>query len=67
MQCTKGKYMKKIKLTKDPLTNINLMVPMLNDRTREAVSYFIYGCCVGESISKEIKETGEKNIDTDKK
>lgn len=49
---------KSIKLTQDPLTNINLMVPMLNDRTREAVSYFIYGCCVGESISKI--ESGEK-------
>lgn len=46
------KKIKKIKLTTDPLTNINLMIPMLNDRTREAVSYFIYGCCVGESISK---------------
>lgn len=49
---------KSIKLTQDPLTNINLMVPMLNDRTREAVSYFIYGCCVGESISKI--ESGKK-------
>lgn len=47
---------KKIELTKDPLTNINLMVPMLNDRTREAVFYFIYGCCVGESISKSETE-----------
>lgn len=48
--------MKKIKLTQDPLTNINLMVPMLNDKTREAVSYFIYGCCVGESLSKEDRD-----------
>lgn len=53
------KDIKKIKLTKDPLTNINLMVPMLNDRAREAVFYFIYGCCVGESISKI--ESGEKD------
>lgn len=43
---------RRIELTEDPLTNINLMVPLLNDRAREAVSYFIYGCCVGESISK---------------
>lgn len=49
---------KKIELTADPLTNINLMIPMLNERTREAVAYFIYGCCVGESISKI--ELGEK-------
>lgn len=46
------KKIEKLELTNDPLTNINLMVPMLNDRAREAVSYFIYGCCVGESISK---------------
>lgn len=43
---------KNINFTQDSLTNINLMVPMLNDRAREAVFYFIYGCCVGESISK---------------
>lgn len=44
---------KNLELTKDPLTNISIMVPMLNDRAREAVSYFIYGCCVGESIAKD--------------
>lgn len=43
---------KKLKLTKDPLTNISIMVPMLNDQAREAVSYFIYGCCVGEAIAE---------------
>lgn len=43
---------KNIELTKDPLTNINIMVPMLNDRSREAVSYFMYGCYVGESLSQ---------------
>lgn len=47
------KNVEKLELTNDPLTNIILMVPMLNDRTREAVSYFIYGCCVGESITKD--------------
>lgn len=45
--------LKDLELTKDPLTNISIMVPMLNDRAREAVSYFMYGCCVGESIAKE--------------
>lgn len=44
---------KKLKLTKDPLTNINLMVPLLNDQARKAVSYFMYGCCVGESIATD--------------
>lgn len=45
--------LKELELTKDPLTNISIMVPLLNDRAREAVSYFMYGCCVGESIAKD--------------
>ena len=45
--------LKELELTKDPLTNIGIMVPLLNDRAREAVSYFMYGCCVGESSAKE--------------
>lgn len=44
--------LKELELTKDPLINISIMVPMLNDRAREAISYFIYGCCVGEAIAK---------------
>lgn len=44
---------KNIELTKDPLTNICLMVPMLNDQAREAVSYLMYGCFLGQSIAKE--------------
>lgn len=48
--------LKELELTKDPLTNISIMVPMLNDRAREAVSYFMYGCCVGESIAKDNKK-----------
>ncbi len=44
---------KKLELTEDPLTNICLMVPVLDNRACEAVSYFMYGCCVGESIAKD--------------
>lgn len=44
---------KNLELTKDPLTNIGLMLPMLNERSREAVSYLMYGCCLGESIAKD--------------
>ncbi len=44
---------KNLELTKDPLTNIGIMAPLLDERAREAVSYFIYGCCVGESIAKD--------------
>lgn len=44
---------KNLELTKDPLTNIGLMLPMLNERSREAVSYLMYGCCLVESIAKD--------------
>ena len=56
---------KNLELTKDPLTNIGIMVPMLNDRAREAVSYFMYGCCVGESIAKDgYRDKPERAIKT---
>lgn len=42
---------KNLELTKDPLTNIGIMIPMLNDRAREAMSYFMYGFCLGESVT----------------
>lgn len=42
-----------LELTKDPLTNISLMIPMLNERSREAISYLMYGCYLGESIAKD--------------
>ncbi len=44
---------KNIKLTKDHLKNIKIMIPLLNDRECEAVSYFMYGCCVGGAIEEE--------------
>ncbi|MCI9201481.1 MAG: hypothetical protein HFI03_14025 [Lachnospiraceae bacterium] len=44
---------KNLELTKDPLTNIGIMLPMLNERSREAVSYLMYGCYLGESIAKD--------------
>lgn len=44
---------KNLELTKDPLTNIGLMIPMLNERSREAVSYLMYGCYLGECIAKD--------------
>lgn len=51
---------KNIKLTDDPLTNIQTMIPYLNDKSREALSYVIYGCCIGEEIAK--KDSKEKEI-----
>lgn len=49
---------KELELTNDPLTNISLMVPLLNDRAREAISYFMYGCYVGESIAADNSQEG---------
>lgn len=43
---------RKIELTEDPLTNIKMMIPMLNERSREAVSYLMFGCCLGESLAR---------------
>ena len=51
---------KEIRLTDDPLTNIHIMVPMLNDRAREAVSYLMYGCCLGEELSNKSGESLKK-------
>lgn len=56
-----SKENRNIELTDDPLTNIHIMIPMLNDRAREAVSYLMYGCFIGEEIAegknkKELQE-----------
>lgn len=51
---------KKLKLTDDPLTNIYLMIPMLDDRAREAVSCLIYGCYLGEELALKKSETKKK-------
>lgn len=53
---------KELELTNDPLTNISLMVPLLNDRAREAISYFMYGCYVGESIAANSKENPQEQL-----
>lgn len=42
---------KNIQLTDDPLTNIHIMVPMLNDEAKRAFSYLMYGCCIGEELA----------------
>lgn len=44
---------KNLELTKDPLTNINIIFPMLNERSKEAVSHLMFGCYLGESIAKD--------------
>ena len=44
---------KNITLTDDPLTNINIMIPMLDEENRKAVSYLMYGCYIGQQMEKE--------------
>lgn len=44
---------KELALTKDPLTNINIIFPLLNERSKEAVSHLMFGCYLGESIAKD--------------
>lgn len=44
---------KKLELTKDPLTNIKMMIPMLDDRAREAVSHMMFGFYLSESLAKD--------------
>lgn len=45
-----------VQLTDDPLTNIHIMVPLLNDKEREAVSYLMYGCFLGEKLADKRAE-----------
>lgn len=42
-----------IQLTDDPLTNIHIMVPLLNDEQRKAVSYVMYGCFIGGKMIEQ--------------
>lgn len=42
-----------LELTKDPLANINIIFPLLNERSKEAVSHLMFGCYLGESIAKD--------------
>ncbi len=54
------KTKRNVQLTDDPLTNIHIMVPLLNDKEREAVSYLMYGCFLGEKLAdKRTQQTAE--------
>ncbi len=44
-----------IQLTDDPMTNIRIMVPLINDEARKAISYLMYGCYLGEAMAGEKK------------
>ncbi len=49
-----------LELTEDPLTNIKLMIPLLNDESRRAMSYLMYGCYLGETIAEVKQEKQDK-------
>lgn len=50
---------KNIRLTNDPLTNIHIMVSMLDDRARERFSDMMFGSFIGEEIAEEKKKNKE--------
>lgn len=47
---------KNIRLTNDPLTNIHIMVSMLDDRARERFSDMMFGSFIGEEIAEKKKK-----------
>lgn len=48
---------KDIRLTNDPLTNIHLMIPLLDEKAREAMSYVMFGYILrDEQANKEVKQ-----------
>ena len=55
---------KDIKLTDDPLTNIHIMTPYLDDVGRVAVSALMFGVVLGQEMEKEsvCLETQEKAL-----
>lgn len=49
---------KHISLTDDPLTNMHLMIPLLDEKAREAISYVMFGYILrDEQANKEAKQT----------
>ncbi len=53
---------KDIHLTDDPLTNIYMMIPLLGKKEREAVSYLMYGCCIGQEMAGSEKSKTENAV-----
>lgn len=52
--------MKDIKLTSDPLTNIHIMAPLLDEKGQASVYGLIYGLIMGRELS--VKKEKEKQI-----
>ena len=54
---------KKIQLTDDPIVNIHMMVPLLDDEGREAISNMMFGYYLSESIRNRRKEEPSKAVE----
>ena len=53
-----------LSLTDDPLINIHSMIPILNDKGREAISYLMYGYYLGsQNQSPKNPPIEERNQD----
>lgn len=48
-----------VALTNDPLTNIQIMIPMLNDEQRKAMSHVMFGCFIGEEIGRSERSSDD--------
>lgn len=46
---------KRVEFTEDPLTNIHKMIPMLDEESRKAMSYLMYGCYFGIQLARGAK------------
>ena len=51
---------KGIKLTDDPLTNIHIMAPLLNEEGKIMVYGMMYGLCASEAITKKDTPAAER-------
>lgn len=47
-----------IELTQDPLTNIRIMVPLLDDKGREMFSHLMLGYCISENQHRDRQDAG---------
>ena len=54
---------KDIKLTDNPLTNIRIMLPLLDDKARQRFADMMYGCYICEKFLVEKEDGGSSNND----
>lgn len=52
---------KGVQLTEDPLTNIHIMVPLLDEEGRKAIANMMFGYCLGETLKKDSNDKKEQS------